>query len=74
LPVNANAPNFYDPKALAERAAKSASKVLDVLDPYTREYAKFLEELKSGHAITMPAVEFRKTFVSGNNVVEQDPR
>ncbi len=61
-------------KALAERAAKGAAKVLDVNDPYTREYAKFLEELESGHAITMPAVEFRKTFVSGNNVVEQDPR
>ena len=49
-------------KALAERAAKSAAKVLDVNDPYTREYAKFLEELESGHAITMPAVEFRKTI------------
>jgi serine/threonine protein kinase/Flp pilus assembly protein TadD len=61
-------------KALAERAAKSAAKVLDVNDPYTREYAKFLEELESGHAITMPAVEFRKTFVSGNKVVEQGPR
>jgi hypothetical protein len=61
-------------KALAERAAKGAAKVLDVNDPYIREYAKFLEELESGHAITMPAVEFRKTFVSGNKVVEQDPR
>jgi tetratricopeptide (TPR) repeat protein len=60
--------------ALAERAAKSAAKVLGVNDPYTREYAKFLEELESGHAITMPAVEFRKTFVSGNKVVEQGPR
>ena len=40
------------------------AKVLDVNDPYIREYAKFLEELESGHAITMPAVEFRKTFVS----------
>jgi tetratricopeptide (TPR) repeat protein/predicted Ser/Thr protein kinase len=61
-------------KALAERAAKGAAKVLDVNDPLTREYAKFLEELESGHAITMPAVEFRKTFVSGNKVVEQGPR
>jgi tetratricopeptide (TPR) repeat protein/predicted Ser/Thr protein kinase len=61
-------------KALAERAAKSAAKVLGVNDPLTREYAKFLEELESGHAITMPAVEFRKTFVSGNKVVEQGPR
>ena len=58
-------------KALAERAAKGAAKVLDVNDPYTREYAKFLEELESGHAITMPAVEFRKTFVSGNKVVHR---
>ena len=61
-------------KALAERAAKGAAKVLDVNDPYTREYATFLEELESGHAITMPAVEFHKTFMSGNNVVEQGPR
>jgi tetratricopeptide (TPR) repeat protein len=61
-------------KALAERAAKSAAKVLGVNDPYIREYAKFLEKLESGHAITMPAVEFRKTFVFGNKVVEQDPR
>jgi hypothetical protein len=56
---------------LAERAAKSAAKVLGEHDPYIREYAKFLEELESGHAITMPAVEFRKTFMPGNNVVEQ---
>ena len=61
-------------KALAERAAKSAAKILGVNDPYTREYAKFLEELESGHAITMPAAEFRKTFVSGNNAVEQGRR
>ena len=61
-------------KALAERAAKSAVKVLGVNDPYIREYAKFLEKLERGHAITMPAVEFRKTFVSGNKVVEQGPR
>jgi tetratricopeptide (TPR) repeat protein len=61
-------------KALAERAAKSAAKVLDVNDPHIREYAKFLQELESGHAITMPAVEFRRTFVSGNKVVEQGPR
>jgi tetratricopeptide (TPR) repeat protein len=61
-------------KALAERAARGAAKVLDVNDPYIREYAKLLEELESGHAITMPAAEFRKTFVSGNKVVEQGPR
>jgi hypothetical protein len=61
-------------KALAERASKGAAKVLDVNDPYIREYAKFLEELESGHAITMPAVEFRKTFVTGNKVVEQGSR
>ncbi|MBA3571797.1 MAG: tetratricopeptide repeat protein, partial [Pyrinomonadaceae bacterium] len=61
-------------KALAARAAKGAAKVLGVNDSYTREYAKFLEELESGQAITMPAVEFRKTFVSGNKVVEQGPR
>jgi hypothetical protein len=59
---------------LAERAAKSAAKVLDVNDSYTREYATFLQELESGHAITMPAVDFRKTFVFGNNTVEQGPR
>jgi hypothetical protein len=58
---------------LAERAAKGPAKVLDVNDPHTREYAKFLEKLESGHAITMPAVKFRKTFVSGNNVVEPGP-
>ena len=56
-------------KALAERAAKGAAKVLDVNDPYTREYAKLLEELESGHAITMPAVEFRKTKNSCSFVV-----
>jgi tetratricopeptide (TPR) repeat protein len=61
-------------KALAERAAKSAANVLGVNDPHTREYAKFLEELESGHAITLPAVEFRKISVSGENVVEQGPR
>ena len=61
-------------KALAERAAKGSAKVLDVNDPLTREYAKLLEKLESGHAITMPAVEFRKTFVSRNKVVEQGPR
>jgi hypothetical protein len=39
---------------LAERAAKSAAKVLGAHDPYIREYAKFPEKLESGHAITMP--------------------
>ena len=61
-------------KALAERAAKSAAKVLDVNDPNTREYAKFLQELESGHAITMPAAQFHEPFLSGNKVVEQGPR
>jgi tetratricopeptide (TPR) repeat protein len=61
-------------KALAERAAKSAAKVLHVNDPLTREYANFLERLESGHVITMPAAEFRKTFVSGDKAVEQGPR
>ena len=61
-------------KALAERAAKSAANILGVNDPHTREYAKFLEELESGYPITMPAVEFRKISVSGENVVEPDPR
>jgi tetratricopeptide (TPR) repeat protein len=49
-------------KALAERAAKGAAKVLDVNDPYTANTQTFLEKLESGHAITMPAVEFRRTF------------
>jgi tetratricopeptide (TPR) repeat protein len=51
-------------KALAERAAKGAAKVLGVNDPCTREYAKFLEELESGHAITMPEAKFREQFIS----------
>jgi len=58
---------------LAERAAKSAAKVLQPNDPNTREYAKFLQELESGHAITMPAVEFHEPFLSGNKVVAQSP-
>jgi hypothetical protein len=45
---------FIRSKALAERAAKSAAKVLGEHDPYIREYAKFPEKLESGHAITMP--------------------
>jgi hypothetical protein len=32
--------------------------------PYTREYAKFLEELESGHAITMPEAKFREPVYS----------
>ena len=61
-------------KALAERAAKTAAKVLEANDPNTREYAKFLQELESGHAITMPAAEFHEPFLSGNKVVAQAPR
>ena len=34
-------------KALAERAAKGAAKVLDVNDPYTREYATFIKNRKA---------------------------
>jgi len=60
-------------KALAGRAANSAAKVLDANDPNTREYAQFLQELESGHAITMPAVEFHEPFLSGTRVVAQGP-
>jgi hypothetical protein len=60
-------------KALAERAAKTAAKVLDANDPNTREYAKFLQELESGHAITIPAAQFHEPFLSGNKVVAQAP-
>jgi serine/threonine protein kinase len=60
-------------KALAERAAKSAAKVLDGNDPNTREYAQFLQELESGYAITMPAAQFHEPFLSGNKVVAQGP-
>ena len=48
---------------LAERATKGAAKVLGVTDPHTREYAKFLEELENGHAITMPEAKFREQFL-----------
>jgi serine/threonine protein kinase len=58
-------------KALAERAAKTAAKVLFATDPNTREYAKFLQELEGGHAITMPAAQFHEPFLSGNKVVAQ---
>jgi serine/threonine protein kinase len=61
-------------KALAERAANSAAKVLDANDPNTREYEKFLQELESGHAVTMPAAQFHEPFLSGNKVVAQGPR
>ena len=60
-------------KALAERAANSAAKVLFANDPNTREYAKFLQELESGRAITMPAAQFHEPFLSGNKVVAQSP-
>ena len=61
-------------KALAERAAKTAAKVLDAKDPNTREYVKLLQELESGHALTMPAAEFHEPFLSGSKVVAQAPR
>jgi hypothetical protein len=60
-------------KALAERAAKSAAKVLQPHAPNTREYAKFLQELESGHAITMPAAQFHEAFLSGNKALAQGP-
>jgi tetratricopeptide (TPR) repeat protein len=60
-------------KALAKRAAKSAAKVLQANDPNTREYAKFLQELESGHTIAMPAAQFHEPFLSGIRVVEQSP-
>jgi serine/threonine protein kinase len=50
-------------KALAETAAKGAAKVLGITDSHTREYAKFLEELENGHAITMPQAKFREQFL-----------
>lgn len=61
-------------KALAERAAKTAAKVLEANDPNVREYAKFLQELENGHAITMPAAQFHEAFLSGDKVVTQAPR
>jgi len=61
-------------KTLAERAAKTAAKASDATDPNTREYAKFLEELESGQAITMPAAQFHEPFLSGTKVVAQAPR
>ena len=61
-------------KALAERAAKGAAKVLGVNDPYTREYAKFLEELKSGHAITMPEAKFHDSLLAQSSSAQQSSR
>ena len=61
-------------KTLAERAAKTAAKVLQPSDPNIREYATFLQELESGHAITMPAAQFHEPFLSGNKVLAQSPR
>ncbi len=52
-------------KALGERAAKGAAKVLGANDPNAREYVKFLEILESGQAITMPYMKFHETFLSG---------
>jgi tetratricopeptide (TPR) repeat protein len=50
-------------KALAERAVNSAAKVLIANDPNSREYAKFLQQLESGHPITMPAADFHEPFL-----------
>ena len=61
-------------KALAERAAKTAAKVLQPSDPNIREYATFLQELENGHAITMTAAQFHEPFLSGNKAVAQAPR
>jgi tetratricopeptide (TPR) repeat protein len=49
-------------KALAERAAKGAIKVLGANDPNTREYVRFLEILENGQPITMPYMEFHGIF------------
>jgi len=58
---------------LAERAAKTAAKVLQANDPNTREYAKFLQELESGQAITVSAAQFHEPFLSGTKVIAQAP-
>jgi hypothetical protein len=59
---------------LVEQAAKRAAKVLAANDPNIREYAQFLQELESGHAIPMAAAQFHEPFLSGNKVVAQSPR
>jgi tetratricopeptide (TPR) repeat protein len=61
-------------KVFAEGAAKGALKVRGANDLNTREYAKFLEELKSGHAITMPEAKFREQFIPRTTALEHASR
>lgn len=49
-------------KALAERAAKGAVKVLGADDSNTREYAKFLEILEQDQPIPIPYMKFHEIF------------
>jgi hypothetical protein len=58
---------------LAERAAKTAAKVLQATDPYIREFAAFLQELESGHAITMAAAQFHELFCPEPKLSRRDP-
>ena len=52
-------------KPLAERAAKTAAKVLRANDPDTREYTKFLEILEKGQPIPIPYMKFHEIFWVG---------
>jgi serine/threonine protein kinase len=52
-------------RALAERAAKGAAKILPADDPDTREYEKFLEILEKGEPIPIPYMKFHETFWVG---------
>jgi tetratricopeptide (TPR) repeat protein len=52
-------------KPLAERAAKTAAKVLPANDPDTREYEKFLEILEKGQPIPTPYMKFHEIFWLG---------
>jgi tetratricopeptide (TPR) repeat protein len=52
-------------KALAERAAKGAVKVLGADDPNTRECTKFLEILEKGQPIPIPYMKFHESFWLG---------
>jgi tetratricopeptide (TPR) repeat protein len=52
-------------KALAERAAKSALKILGANDTDTREYTKFLEILNKGQPIPTPYMKFHDSFWVG---------
>jgi tetratricopeptide (TPR) repeat protein len=51
-------------KAFAERTANQAVNVLGVNDPATREYAAFLQELASGHPITLPQPQFHDRLLA----------